>query len=499
MGGAGLKVNLGQERTAARSRRILRLLLVLGALVVPLAKAGIAWAVVPGAPAPGQITEFQLPAGSDPDGITTGPEGDLWFADSGTSKIGRITPSGQITEFPLPATSSHPTSITAGPESSLWFTEESGEEKIGRITPSGHVTGFAVPSGEEPRQITAGPDGNLWFTQTGIERRGSIAKITPSGQITEYPLPVESRPMGIVAGEDGNLWFTQSDSTIDPEAGPFKIGRITPNGEIVYFPVHQEPYGITAGPEGNLWFTEIFGQCFDEEEMGSKVARITPSGQITEFPLLHEFSHPYSITTGPDGNLWFLALSGPDCRGYDAGFEPNAVAAEIGSISPRGMHHVTEFLTESLPLIPETLVGEITAGPDGHLWFTEPRTDRIGRITPGPPGRFTIEVANYHTTARQGWVKLKLACVGGGIESPCRGTLDVSIGPLGPRVKKLVLDHRFYTVPSETTRQIRLRLAHRALSLLAHHPQLRMVASVTRSGSERTSDETFLPHSRQLR
>ena len=110
-----------------------------------------------------------------------------------------------------------------------------------------------------------------------------------------------------------------------------------------------------------------------------------------------------------------------------------------------------------------------------------------------------IVVTNHHATARQGWVELKLACVGGGIESPCRGTLDASIGPLGQRIGKLVLAHRFYTVRSEMTRQIRLHLAHRALSILAHHPQLRMVAIVTGSGSERTSDETFLPRSRPLR
>ncbi len=480
-----------------RSRCLLPLFMALGALLVPLAQADSAWAVVPGPPAPGQITEFQLPAGSDPDGITTGPEGNLWFTDSGTNSIGRITTGGHITEFSLPITSRHPRSIAPGPDGNLWFTSETGKDEIGRITPSGHVTGFAVPTGVEPQQITSGPDGNLWFTQTGIERGGSIARITPSGQITVFPLPAESRPISIAAGPDGNLWFTQSNSIY--EEGPFKIGRITPDGEITYFPIRQEPYGITAGSDGNLWFTEIFGECFSEEKVGSRVARITSSGQITEFPLLHEFSHPYSITTGPDGNLWFLALPGPECRGYDAGFEPNAVAAEIGSINPRGMHHVTEFLTESLPLIPENLSGEITAGPDGNLWFTEPRTDRIGHITPGPPGRFMIEIANYHTTARHGWAKLKLTCVGGGTESPCSGVLNVSIGPRGPRIKKLVLDHRLYTVPSEMTRLIRLRLAHRALSLLAHNPQLRMVASITASGSERVSDETFLPRPRPLR
>lgn len=70
---------------------------------------------------------------------------------------------------------------------------------------------------------------------------------------------------------------------------------------------------------------------------------------------------PAEITAGPDGNLWFTEADG------DA----------IGRITPSGV--VTEFLegiTEgSAPL-------GITAGPDGNLWFTEYDAGRIGRITP---------------------------------------------------------------------------------------------------------------------
>ncbi len=49
--------------------------------------------------------------------------------DSG-NKIGRISPSGTITEFPVPNLLSE---IAAGPDGNLWFTEDSGN-KIGRIT-----------------------------------------------------------------------------------------------------------------------------------------------------------------------------------------------------------------------------------------------------------------------------------------------------------------------------------------------------------------------------
>lgn len=45
--------------------------------------------------------------------------------------IGRITPVGAITEYPLPTYSSSPLAIAAGPDGNLWFTEYG---KIGRIT-----------------------------------------------------------------------------------------------------------------------------------------------------------------------------------------------------------------------------------------------------------------------------------------------------------------------------------------------------------------------------
>src|SRR5690349_12794015 len=65
-----------------------------------------------------------------------------------------------ITEFPISAGSR---AITAGPDGNLWFTL--ADDQIGRITPAGQVTAFPVPQSPfGPESITSGPDGNLWFT-----------------------------------------------------------------------------------------------------------------------------------------------------------------------------------------------------------------------------------------------------------------------------------------------------------------------------------------------
>src|SRR5439155_597612 len=110
------------------------------ALVV-LLTAGVAHpaTALSGRGSPLHIREFQIPTPfSFPDGITAGPDGNLWFTEGFADKIGRITTAGEITEFPLTALS-FPYGITAGPDGNLWFTEEKAD-KVGRITPAGEVT-----------------------------------------------------------------------------------------------------------------------------------------------------------------------------------------------------------------------------------------------------------------------------------------------------------------------------------------------------------------------
>jgi hypothetical protein len=169
------------------------------------------------------------------------------------NKIGRITPSGIVTEFPIQTANSFPLGITAGPDGNLWFTEYSGS-KIGMISQSGTINEFTLPAANSmPALITTGPDGNLWFT----ESPGKIGRITPIGTITEFSsgLSVNSGLYGITSGPDGNLWFT--------DFGAAKVGRITTSGTISEFANGLSPIrslgSITLGSDGNLWFTQGAG------------------------------------------------------------------------------------------------------------------------------------------------------------------------------------------------------------------------------------------------
>ena len=104
------------------------------------------------------IREHRIPTtDSKPYIAVQGPDGKLWFCESGASKIGRLDPdTGAFTEFALPTRNSTPIGITAGADGNLWFAEKTAN-KIGRLTPRGEITEFALPT------ANAGPDGLRFF------------------------------------------------------------------------------------------------------------------------------------------------------------------------------------------------------------------------------------------------------------------------------------------------------------------------------------------------
>ncbi|GAA2672348.1 hypothetical protein GCM10010412_052330 [Nonomuraea recticatena] len=224
-----------------------------------------------------------------PYALAEGADGALWFTLVHQGAIGRRSPDGELSTYPVGA---GPTVIVPGPDDALWFTEYQAH-RIGRITLEGQVDSFELPTPEAgPFGIAAGPDGALWFTQTNA---GRIGRITVEGKVTDHPAQ-GGFPSAITAGPDGAMWFTLNQANA--------IGRITMDGDTTAYPLPTEaaaPVGITAGPDGALWFVEIGA---------GQIGRITVDGAITEYPLPDRGSRPHAIVTGPDGALWFTEWGG---------------------------------------------------------------------------------------------------------------------------------------------------------------------------------------------
>jgi sugar lactone lactonase YvrE len=202
---------------------------------------------------------------------------------------------------------------------SLWFTDRGTTRAIGRITPSGAITEFTagLNAGSSPLEIALGSDGNLWFTDQGTVR--AIGRITTAGVITEFSAGLHggTLPTGIAPGPDGNLWFTDHSHT------PSTIGRITTTGVITEFsPAFvDDPEVIVPGPDGNLWFTDNGGAKTIGRTDPSGTA---PSGTITPFTAGAAGSFLHGVAPGPDGNLWFT----------DAGAAPGVGRFGVGATAP---------------------------------------------------------------------------------------------------------------------------------------------------------------------
>ena len=86
----------------------------------------------------------------------------MWFSELAGRNIGRITPKGHITEFPIPGDFGID-GIAAGPDGNVWFTEND-TAKVGAITVGGQVVQI-LDTYPYPFGITAGPDGAMWFCE----------------------------------------------------------------------------------------------------------------------------------------------------------------------------------------------------------------------------------------------------------------------------------------------------------------------------------------------
>jgi len=199
-----------------------------------------------------------------PQGVAAGPDGSIWFTQ-GCAGVARISRSGRVAQFGLDGISSQTGAIVQGPDRAMWFVE-SGTLAIGRITAAGALTLFKGPLYQNkyadfPNGVAVGPDGNLWWTS---DYANIIWAMNTHGRVVhryEIPTP-RALPWGIVAGPDGALWFTERDGN--------KIGRVTVAGRFAEYPLptaHALPLGIAVGADGNLWFAE---------SGANKIGRIAP-------------------------------------------------------------------------------------------------------------------------------------------------------------------------------------------------------------------------------
>ncbi len=305
--------------------------------------------------------------------ITPGPDGNLWFTDTDSDLIGRITPDGVITEFPI-GDGKVPYDIVAGRDGNLWFTENVNN-KVGAVDTSGTLVHeyYAPGADARPTGITVAPNGDLWWVDggSGAEPENNVSRLTPDGTVTNYELyPCACFGIGITLGPDNRLWAVEELGVFNGEA-PGTIDRISLNGRsVVRYPVPAPPFSDqhlpawdAPGPDGRVWFTE-FSRVYHE------VGAVTHDGTISQYTLPGAASNTGGVTTGVDGRIW---VTEPDTN-------------KVTILNPDGS------FVRSLHVHQEPVA--ITIGPDGNMWFTNALSGEIGRIQTAQPGvTYVLDIA----------------------------------------------------------------------------------------------------------
>jgi hypothetical protein len=407
----------------------------IGVAVVCAAVLGLA-ALAGADPPTGTVTPYEIPALTEPSGVTGGPQdiatgsdGSLWFTESASNyeigQLGTIAESGAVEE-PTGATGLPGAQVIAqGTAGTMWFTQDDSVHTIGELAIATETVTPSPVLGEEKQDtysysygfagLAVDPLGDVWATVSGDWR--SIVELSPPYDAWTQPSGptgqtgptgfdnldntdgVSVQPGSIVLGPDANMWFTENAPNED---GTDQIGTFSPTASPsppTLYPATGSPAlppgrlgNIVVGPDGNLWV----GLLYEPPVLAlaapldaavtrfSYVLRITPSGTITEYELPEEDSDadPDVLAVGPDGRLWM-----PDTPGTDDG---------LTAISTDGT-----FTNYPNLLPPGADITALVADPGGAdaLWLTDQAGNAIYRVALQPPATNAPPTTTTSTTS----------------------------------------------------------------------------------------------------
>jgi virginiamycin B lyase len=215
--------------------------------------------------------------------ILEGSDGNVWFTDYSNNQIGKITPEGQVTFYPLGSDAS-PFKMALGSDGALWFTEYF-TSKVGRLTTDGQLKTYNAP--QTPLDIVSGPDGNLWYNDAA----GNVVRVTIDGKFR--PMHHLYELSGLWVG-NGNIWFYGPHS--------LQLYEMSTTGKIVKtysVPNDCLPFTVAFGPQKSAWYVDPGNDC---------LARMTLTGKFIIVPTYGQKYNPglfTDIVVGPRGDLWF--------------------------------------------------------------------------------------------------------------------------------------------------------------------------------------------------
>lgn len=176
--------------------------------------------------------------------LTSGRDGYLWVASIGY--IARMTTAGTFKgAVATPHTADVADAIVAGRDGNIWFSEDAHNvARIGRITPTGDLTEYVLPPGSSPNALAAGPAGIVF---TG-HPTSTLGLVSYAGKISAIDFKTNIDIKSIAYDSSGTLWYAGCDG----------VGRLTTSHSVRDYLVGggcNGQAGVSIARGDTAWFS----------------------------------------------------------------------------------------------------------------------------------------------------------------------------------------------------------------------------------------------------
>jgi len=362
------------------------------------------------------VTEYKIPtACTQPLAIVTDPDGNVWFAQTNTGKLGKFNPVTEtFVEYENPKWPQGGRSMMWGidysPDGSIWFTDEANDSlwKFSIQDENYERTQFPRVLESLPQRLSV--EGSKIIVNDFTGNKLTFLDPTKTGEGTAYlsiPSPVEgSVTGGFGVDADDNVWYTNwifqtggvlvklNQSKIFEQSNLLaeNVTALFDVLDIYQFPLGMTtPNGVSADSEGKIWIVDTSSSFFFKFDPDTE----SYTRYITSIP--HESSY---------GNSSGL-IKAPISRPYWSEFDDKGrlvfneqTANRIGVFDP-----VKESLVEySVPSKNPNwadceamedcgLAQVFDLAVDGDtIWFTEWVENNIGKIDSSKPLPFNVKL-----------------------------------------------------------------------------------------------------------
>src|SRR5206468_16461 len=273
-----------------------------------------------------------------PAGVALDPAGNLYIADTADHRIRKVTPGGTISTYAGsgnfgfsgdggPATAAElnfPRDVALDPAGNLYIAD-SGNSRIRKVTTGGTIS---TPYPCTPLAPALDPAGNLYIADTANSR---IRKVTSGGTISTYagsgsrglsgdggPATAAQlySPHGVALDTAGNLYIADSN----------RIRKVTPGGTIsTYAGTGTGPFSGDGGPATAAQLSspagvalDLTGNLYIADSGSSRIRKVGPGGTISTYAgggssnfsgdggpaTAAQLNVPVSVALDPAGNLY---------------------------------------------------------------------------------------------------------------------------------------------------------------------------------------------------